>query len=117
LILNHKDRLARLGDIAAGYDLLLQQKFGRVEVDVYTAESIAPEQLASIKARLQSALGKEPVLHTYTEAAMLGGLKLLIGDQLIDASVVTRLRKLHEQISTDGGARIRGESVQFLDEG
>ena len=45
-------------------------------------------------------LGKEPVLHSYVEPAMLGGVKLRIGDQLIDGSVQTKLRRLSEAIQT-----------------
>ena len=33
---------------------------------------------------------------------MLGGLKLRIGDQLIDGSVATRLRKLRSNLLTKG---------------
>lgn len=114
LVLNAKDRLGRLGDIAAGYDLLVQEAFGRVEVDVFTAGALDAEQFASIKDRLLAALGKEPVLHAYTDPAMLGGLKLKIGDQLIDASVSARLRKLRDRLATEGAARIRGDAARFF---
>ncbi len=116
LVLNEKDRLSRIADIVAGYDLLLQEKFGRVEVDVYTAAPIDRAQLDSIKNRLQASLGKEPVLHAYTDAAMLGGLKLQVGDQLIDASVSTRLRRMKDKLATEGAAKIRGASERFLSE-
>src|SRR5690606_26706842 len=112
-VLNEKDRLNRLGDIVAAYDLLLQERFGRVEVDVYTASQIDQSQLEAIKHRLQAALGKEPVLHAYTDTNMLGGLKLQVGDQLIDASVATRLRKLRDKLTTQGAAKIRGGAERF----
>lgn len=116
LILNEKNRLNRLGDIADAYDHMLQEKFGRVEVDVYTASAIDPAQLDSIKDRLRTALNREPVLHAYTEPTMLGGLKLQIGDQLIDASVATRLRRLHEKLSAEGSSQIRTAAAKFLEE-
>lgn len=115
-VLNEKNRLNRLGDIAGAYDHLLQERFGRVEVDVYTADPIDPAQLDSIKERLRSALNREPILHAYTEPTMLGGLKLLIGDQLIDASVATRLRRLHEKLATEGSTRIRAAAARFLED-
>ncbi len=116
LILNEKNRLNRLSDIAAAYDHLLQEQFGRVEVDVYTANPIDPAQLDSIKDRLRTALNREPVLHAYTEPTMLGGLKLQIGDQLIDASVVTRLRRLHERLEAEGSSQVRSAVDRFLHE-
>ncbi|RMD60528.1 MAG: ATP synthase F1 subunit delta, partial [Planctomycetota bacterium] len=97
LILNEKDRLAHLESIAQAYDQIVQERFGRVEVDVVTASLVDRAQLDAVAARLREALGKEPVLHHYVDESMLGGLKLQIGDQLIDASVATQLRRIRER--------------------
>ncbi|MGE4198958.1 MAG: FoF1 ATP synthase subunit delta, partial [Phycisphaerales bacterium] len=45
LTLNRKGRLSRLAPIVAAYDELVQESFGRVEVDVYTASPISPDEL------------------------------------------------------------------------
>lgn len=116
LILNEKGRLARLADIVTGFDLLVQEQFGLVEVDVWTAAPVDEAQLESIKTRLQAALGKAPVLHAYTDESMIGGLKLQVGDQLIDGSVATRLRRLKEQLATEGGATVRSAAARFLED-
>src|SRR5947207_1106278 len=92
-VLNEKGRLGHLPAVAAAYDQIVQNAFGRVEVDVYTAAPISGEELNLIRDRLKRALGKEPIVHPYTDHSMIGGLKLQIGDQLIDASVATSLRK------------------------
>src|SRR5690349_5577658 len=60
-ILNQKGRLSHLPSIAAAYDQIVQEKFGRVEVDVYTAAPISPDELRLIRERLQAAIGKEPI--------------------------------------------------------
>lgn len=107
LVLNQKGRLGRLASIATAYDETLQERFGRVEVDVYTASPISDEQAESISSRLHTILDREPVLHRYIDASMLGGLRLRIGDQLVDASVSTQLRRIGEQLSSSGAAEIR----------
>jgi F-type H+-transporting ATPase subunit delta len=94
LVLNNKGRLDRLESIKTAYDQLVQEAFGRVEVDVITPVPIDAESLAMIKGKISTVLGKEPVLHPYVDKKILGGIKLRIGDQLIDGSVQTRLRKL-----------------------
>lgn len=116
LVLNDKGRLGRLGSIASAYDQIVQERFGRVEVDVFTSTPIDREQLDAIARRLQGALGKEPVLHPYVDERMLGGLRLQIGDQLIDASVATQLRRIRERLARDGSARIRAAAERFFDE-
>ncbi|MBX3389022.1 MAG: ATP synthase F1 subunit delta [Phycisphaeraceae bacterium] len=115
LVVNRKDRLGHIVPIAAAYDQVVQQQFGRVEVDVITATPIDQGQLGGVKSRLGSALGKEVVVHAYTEPAMIGGVKFRIGDQLIDASVQTSLRKIRDQLNTHGDAAVRGKIDRIIE--
>lgn len=116
-VLNDKGRLAHLPAIAAAFDALVQAHFGRVEVDVYTAEPIRADELRAIKDRFQRAIGKEAIIHPYTEGAMLGGVKIRIGDQLIDGSVATQLRRMREQLNTSGAAALRARADRIIDDG
>jgi len=115
-LLNRKGRLSHLPPIVAAYDQITQEHFGLVEVDVLTAAPIDDDQLGHIREKLSEAIGKQPVLHPYTDPSMLGGLKLRIGDQLIDASVSTRLQNMRERLINRGGATIRGRSGELLDD-
>ena len=115
LVLNRKERLSRLPSIAAAFDERVQHAFGRIEVDVYTPSPISQDEVSFIKARLQAVLQKEPVIHAYTEPAMIGGVKLQIGDQLIDASVASGLRRMRDQLNTKGLAEIRARADKLMD--
>jgi len=115
-VMNEKGRLGHLGAVVAAYDALVQEKFGRVEVDVYTAAPAGEGDLDSLKGRLREALGKEPVLHAYTDAGMIGGLKLRIGDELVDASVATQLRKVREELGMRGPGELRSRVNELFDE-
>lgn len=114
-ILNEKGRLYHLPAIAAAYDAVVQKRFGRVEVDVYTAGTLTSDEHREVKDELQKALGREPVVHHYSEPAMIGGIKLQIGDRLIDASLATQLRRMREQITTSGGAELRARAERLID--
>ncbi|MFO0873095.1 MAG: ATP synthase F1 subunit delta [Phycisphaerales bacterium] len=107
LVVNEKDRLDHFDAIARTYDGLLQERFGRVEVDVYTAAPVQEAQLESIKALVTRALGKEPVLHRYVEPSMLGGIKLRIGDSLVDGSVAGKLQRMRNAIVAGGANALR----------
>ena len=114
LVLNDKARLAHLIPIAAAYDQVVQQQFGRVEVDVITAAPLEQSSVGAVRERLGSALGKEVVVHTYTDATMIGGVKFRIGDQLIDASVQTSLRKVRDQLANQGTSAVRGKIDRII---
>jgi F-type H+-transporting ATPase subunit delta len=103
LVLNRKGRLAELLAIEGAYDALEQEAFGRVEVDVFTQGGTVDEATkATLAADLRKSLGKEPVLHFYADPAMIGGLKIRIGDQLIDGSVAAQLRRMRSALLDRG---------------
>ena len=116
LVLNRKGRLASLPAVAASYDQLLQEKFGRVEVDVYTAEAADSALLDQVRSQLSATLGKEVILHPYTDARMIGGIKVQIGDQLLDASVATQLRRLSDRLDVQGSSELRARAQRLISE-
>lgn len=114
--LNKKDRLGHIVAIAGALDEIVQARYGRIEVDVFTATPISPSGLDTIKQRLGEALGKEVIMHPYTDASMLGGVKIRMGDRLIDASVRAELNKMRDSLIRKGGAGVRGRSGELLDD-
>jgi F-type H+-transporting ATPase subunit delta len=115
LLLNDKDRLGHLVPIATAFDQMVQEKFGRVEVDLYTPSPISPDVLREIRDRLQEILRREPVIHPYTDPQMIGGIRLQIGDVLLDGSLSSRVRRLREQMASEGTARIRARFDKVIE--
>lgn len=116
-LLNAKGRLGHLPAIAASLDDLVQQAFGRVEVDVFTAAPMSEAERDVLKQKIAARLGSEVVLHAYVDAAMLGGVKIRIGDQLIDDSLATHLRRAKDRLLEDGVPRLRAQAGRAFDEG
>ena len=117
LVLNDKGRLGSLDDIADGYGELLNERFGRIEVDVYTVDgALDPSQIEQLAGKVKARLGKDPVFHQYADPSMIGGLVLRIGDQLIDGSVRGQLRDLRESLLENGSTSIRSDTGDFLEE-
>jgi F0F1-type ATP synthase delta subunit len=57
-----------------------------------------------LRAEIGQTLGKTVVLTTKVNPAILGGITLRVGDQLIDASVATRLKKMNARLADAGRA-------------
>jgi F-type H+-transporting ATPase subunit delta len=113
--LNRKGRLANLSQITTAMDTLVQDQFGRIEVDVFTATPIGAGELESVRTQLSASLGKDVIMHPYTDSSMLGGIKLRMGDQLIDASIQAQLRKMRDELLDTGSAEVRGRSGEILE--
>ncbi|MBX3355690.1 MAG: ATP synthase F1 subunit delta [Phycisphaeraceae bacterium] len=116
LVVNEHDRSGHLQSIADAYDMMVQERFGRIEVDVFTTTGgrLEPAVESAIVQRVKAAFGKEPVLHSYADPAMIGGVKLRVGDQLIDGSVATRLRRLASNLHERGQSGLGRDLSSFL---
>jgi F-type H+-transporting ATPase subunit delta len=113
LVLNGNGRLNHLEPIGAAFDSLVQEAYGRIEVDVFTAAPLGREQIDALAKQIKAALDRDPVLHPYTEPSMIGGVKLRIGDQLIDGSVATRLKRMRRDLQ-QSTTKLRERTERFI---
>lgn len=116
LVLNSKGRLARLLSVIAAYAEMVDSKFGRIEVNVYTKDALDQSMIDHIRQTLQSSLGREPVVYAYTEAGMLGGVKMQIGDRLFDDSLRTQIRNMSDLFKDHGAAMMRTNAGRAIDD-
>jgi F-type H+-transporting ATPase subunit delta len=97
-VLNHHRRLNIFIEIVGAYDELLDEKLGKVEVDLTVAKPLSQEQLAAAQQKISQALKRDAVVHTYVDESIIGGMLIRVQDQLIDASVRTQLRTIKQQM-------------------
>lgn len=115
LVLNRKGRLGEFLNVAVAYEALVQEKLGRVEVDVWTASGpVGEELLASLRGKVREATGKDPVFRLHVDPSMIGGIRLRIGDRLLDGSVATRLAGLRRHLLESGRGDLRADPDRFL---
>ena len=77
---------------------LLEQRTGKVRVQVRSAVPLEDDQRARLTEQLHALLQREPVLEETVDPALLGGLVVQVGDYLFDASVRNRLRSIKDQL-------------------
>lgn len=94
LILTERGRFAIVPKVSAEYDALVRAAQGIVSATVTTPKPLADTELAAVRARVEELAGAKVELATATDPALLGGLTIRIGDELIDASVRGRLERL-----------------------
>ncbi len=115
-VLNRKQRLDHLPGVAAAYDQILKAERGEVDVDVYAATTLDAQQIDRIGQRIGQIIGRKALVRPHVEESMIGGLKLRVGDQLIDASVATQLRKLKQNMLESGREAVRSASGTLLED-
>ena len=116
LVLNTNKRLGHLDTVHTSLVDLVHEAMGQVEVDVWTAAPMNDATRQAVSDSLRATLGKDPVIHAWIDASILGGVKIRIGDKLMDGSVAARLRQLEKSIRTGAAHRI-ADAVDSFTEG
>jgi len=110
MLLCRKGRMEHFSAIAAGYQRLMREKHGHIEVTVTSAAPLSGEDASALRSQVQAKLQREPQLRFVVDATMLGGLRLQIGDKLIDGSLQARLRQMTRGLTERGLPAIRASA-------
>lgn len=98
LLLAARGRIALVPAIAAEYKRLLDLERGVVTAMVTSPMPLEPADLAAVTSLLRSVTGRAVEIQALLDPALVGGLTIRVGDQLIDASVRGRLERLRDRL-------------------
>ena len=101
-LVNSKDRLNLMPAIAEAFENLLDEKHGKIEVDVTVAQALTPDELERVRQRVGRSLKKDAVIHQYVDESIIGGLIIRVADQLIDGSVRAQLDAMKKKLLASG---------------
>ena len=111
LVMNRKGRAGRIAAMCRAFDRLVDQHRGVVEVKAEVAQPLDDAAAGQLREQISAALGGRTVqLHTHVNPDLIGGLRLQIGDKLIDGSVVSRLNKMRSELVRRGREAARAAS-------
>ncbi|WP_420822421.1 F0F1 ATP synthase subunit delta [Sphingosinithalassobacter portus] len=87
-------RLAALPAVIRDYRRLAAAHRGETNAEVVSAHPLTDDQVAALKDQLRARVGRDVTLDLSVDPALLGGLIVKIGSQMIDSSIRTRLNSL-----------------------
>ena len=87
-------RTEALGAVIAAFERLSADQRGVVSAKVTTASPLTAAQVKGLAAALRQSLGKDPEIETRVDPSILGGVKVLVGSRLFDASLRSKLDSL-----------------------
>ncbi len=98
--------VAAAGDVALGYNRLLDERLGRQQVTVISAVALETAELERIRQFVGNLIRKEVVVTAQVDARILGGIIIQIGDRLLDGSTRSRLEGLRKELRSETVQRI-----------
>lgn len=97
-MLVERHRTGIISELVTLFDEAVLAEKGIVMADVTTAEPLDADAQHAVRERLSSIVGKGVELRMHTDPEIIGGLIAQIGDEVIDGSVQTRLRRLRARL-------------------
>ena len=93
-----KRRIDILPDIERAFNLLLQEKLGRIEANVTAAYELPKETVKKLVNAISGYSGKEVKVNVAIDPSIIGGMVTRIGSTVIDGSIKTHLNKIRQSI-------------------
>jgi F-type H+-transporting ATPase subunit delta len=88
------DRLALLPEVVAAFEELKAQDEGVLEAEITAAAKPSDAEVKALVKRLETKFGKKIEASVKVDPNIIGGIKILVGDTVIDASVRGQLQEL-----------------------
>ena len=93
-LLARNRRLAQLGNVIRAFNTLTARHRGEITAEVVSAHPLDDGQVDAIKQKLRARFGSDIAVDLNVDPAILGGLVVKIGSEMIDGSIRTKLNNL-----------------------
>jgi F-type H+-transporting ATPase subunit delta len=93
-VLAENKRLELLPEVRRQYESLKNEREGVVEAEVLSAFELTEDQVADLVARLEKKTGRKVRASVRLDRDLIGGVKIVLGDKVIDGSARAQLAAL-----------------------
>lgn len=93
-VLIDNGRLTALPEAAAQFRQLKNAVSGASDAVVYSAFAIDPQALQEVSAVLERRFGRKLTTRVEVDASLIGGIRAVVGDEVLDTSVKARLEQM-----------------------
>src|SRR5438132_11060602 len=93
-VLAQYDRLELLPQIREQFEALKNEREGIVEAEVQSAFELSDAQLSDLVQRLEKKTGRKVRAQVSVDRELIGGVKIVLGDKVIDGSARAQLSAL-----------------------
>ncbi len=87
-------RIAALPEIAVQFNALVKSRSGVSDATIESAFPIDAAQLPQVVSALEQRFGRKLNANVVVDPALIGGIRVVVGDEVLDTSVRARLEKM-----------------------
>ena len=90
-----------------------EKRLNRIPVKITTAVPLEESVIASLTAKFRVLLGGDPTFQTIVDPEVIGGIVVRVGDTIYDASLLTQLKNVRQQMIDRSAHEIQSRRNRF----
>ena len=90
-----------------------EKRLNRIPVKITTAVPLEGSVIASLTAKFREILGGDPTFQTTVDPEVIGGIVVRVGDTIYDASLLTQLKNVRQQMIDRSAHEIQSRRNRF----
>lgn len=98
-MLVENDRLTLLPEIGEQFHALQNAEAGAADAEITSAFELSDAQVRDLVATLEKKFGRKLNPLVKVDNSLIGGVRVLVGDQVLDTSVRAKLQKMHTALT------------------
>lgn len=98
-MLAENDRVTLLPEISAQFNVLRNGHEGAADAAIYSAYGLSDSQRDELVAALEKKFGRKLNATVFIDQSLIGGVRVVIGDEVLDTSVRARLQQMHTALA------------------
>ncbi len=112
-IVAKRGRLDILRAIHTEAAALIDKRHNRVPVTITTAVPLDEQVFGNLSEKLRQIVGGEPIIKSVVDPETIGGLVVRVGDTVYDASILTQLKNVRQQMIDRSAHEIQSRRDSF----
>ena len=99
-VLAENRRVGSLPEIAAQFQVLRNAQEGAADADISSAFELSGTQVADLISSLEKKFGRKLNPTVTVDPTLIGGVRVVVGDEVLDTSVRARLQQMHVALAS-----------------
>ncbi len=96
VLLIENGHIMLFGEVIKHFDYLLDKDSEVIKVQIISSVKLSDDEVHQISTKIENKFQKKVDVNAETDASIIGGIKLRVGNTLIDGSVYNRLQKMRD---------------------
>ena len=98
-MLAENGRVTLLPEIGAQFQVLKNAQAGAADAEIASAFALSDAQVAELVAALEKKFGRKLNPTVTVDPSLIGGVRVLVGDEVLDTSVRAKLQQMHAALT------------------